>query len=152
MAQAIEDSVSSQWAQEPSFCPVTGLSATSCASQPTAMESNGGASSYNFRPVVVAGKDVEYFDIRLASFMHQAWRPCDISRAVIHSSGRTRTAIDEEFEHYGTHVGVHIDPHFLEFSSPRRSSPCASTVLQLILHAIAMLQTLPPNIQTKIKM
>ena len=44
-AQAIEGSVFFQWAQEPFFCSVTGLSATSCSTQPTAMKYNGGATS-----------------------------------------------------------------------------------------------------------
>ena len=64
MVQAIEDSVFFQQARKPFFYSATGLSATSCATQPTAMEYNGGASSYNFRPVVVAAKT----DI----FLHQA--------------------------------------------------------------------------------
>lgn len=81
MAQAIEDSVSSQSAQEPFFCPVTGLSATSCATQPTAMEYNGGASSYNFRPGGRCSrkKTLNYVYTRLASFVHQAWRPVDMN-------------------------------------------------------------------------
>ena len=75
MAQAIEDLVFFQQVQEPFFCSVTELSATSCATQPTTMEFNGCASSYSCRPVVVAAeKDVFYFDSGLALFMYQAWR------------------------------------------------------------------------------
>ena len=77
MAQAIEDLVSCQWAQEPFFCSVTELSATSCARQPSTMEYNGGASSYRCRLLVVAAeKDVFYFHTELAFFVYQAWRSC----------------------------------------------------------------------------